>query len=90
MPSGECAFNKVVSLDLMKLDEKTVIHAVDRDTKFMAACFLTGESTADLWEAFLTIWVGPYIGHPDTLALDQGPQFISNEWINLARASGIN
>lgn len=89
MPSGECIFNKVVSLDLMKLDNETVLHAVDRDTRFSAACFLTAESTSIVWEAFLTIWVAPYVGFPDTLALDQGPQFTSNEWVNLARASGI-
>lgn len=32
-------FNRVVSLDLMKLKNKSVLHTVDRDTKLNAATF---------------------------------------------------
>lgn len=32
----------------------------------------------------------PYVGYPDTLALDQELQFRSFEWLNLASAAGIS
>lgn len=73
----------------MYLDGKPVLHVVDRDTKFGAACFLENETTSGTWEAFLYIWVAPYIGFPDMIAVDQGPQFISAEWRNLTQAAGI-
>lgn len=61
MPNGECVLNKTVSLELMKLDGQSVLHAVDKDTRFRAACFLTCESAHYLSESLLCIWVAPYI-----------------------------
>lgn len=52
LPQNDCIFNKVVSLDLMSLDKRTVLHIVYCDTKFGAACFLLRESAKDVWEAF--------------------------------------
>lgn len=89
MPNDDVVFNRVVSLDLMKINRRTVLHAVDRDTKFSAACFTNGESTIDIWEAFLSIWVERYIGYPAILALDQGPQFTSREWESLMKDADI-
>lgn len=90
LPHTEVVFNRIVSLDLMKLNNRSVLHAVDRDTKFSAACFLNGETTLHVWQAFLRIWVTTYVGYPDTLALDQGPQFSSEEWKSLAHDAGIS
>lgn len=87
---SEVVFNRVVSLDLMKLNNKSILHAVDRDTKFSAACFLNGETTLHVWQAFLHIWVTTYVGYPDTLVFDQGPQFSSEEWKSLAHDAGIS
>lgn len=73
----------------MKVDNKTVLHIVDRDTKFSAATFLIGESTADVWSAFIMKWVTAYIGYPEVVILDQGPQFQSLEFASLLSAAGI-
>lgn len=35
------------------------------------------------------IWVSPYVGYPDCISVDQGPQFQSDEWKNLLLESGI-
>lgn len=48
-------FSRTVFLCLMKLNDKTVLHTVDQNTKFNAAYFLNGESTAQVWRAFLFI-----------------------------------
>lgn len=90
MPSGECTFNQIVSQNIMELDGRSVLHTVDKDTRCSAACFLSGESTKDVLKAFSCIWVAPYVGYPDTLALHQEPQFSSSEWLNLASAAGIS
>lgn len=58
LPIGECTFNKTISLNKMKLDGRSVLQAVGKDTRFSAARFFSGESTKDFWEAFLCIWVG--------------------------------
>lgn len=89
MPASECIFNRIVCLDIMKLDGISVLHVVDRDTKFSAATFLSGETTSDVWEAFLCIWVAPYAGYPENIAFDQGRQFTSTEWEHLMRSSNI-
>lgn len=89
MPSEDCVFNRTVGMDLMKINKKTVLHVVDKDTKFSAATFTKGESSENIWEAFLCSWVAPYIGYPDIVILDQGPQFQSTEFSGLLTAAGI-
>lgn len=44
IPNHSYIFNREVRLDLMNLDGRTVIHAVDKDTKFSAARFLPDET----------------------------------------------
>lgn len=89
MPHGDVIFNVIVAQSLMKLSRRTVLHAIDGDTKFSAACFVGRETTIDIWEAFLSIWVVRYIGYPDALALDKGPQFTSKEWESLMKEADI-
>lgn len=78
-PYEDCIFSRSISMHLMKLDNRTLLHVVDKDTKFEAACFLEGESGSDVWEAVLIILVSPYIGYPDCISVDQGSQFQSVE-----------
>lgn len=89
LPDADCVFNRTVCLDLMSLQGMSVLHAVDKDTKFSAACFLERENTEEIWESFMRIWVSPYIGYPDEVSTDQGPQFRATEWKNLLQAAGI-
>lgn len=44
IPHTECIFNRCVCLDLMKITTRTVLHAFERDAKFLAARFLSNES----------------------------------------------
>lgn len=55
LPYEDCVFNRVVSLELMKLNGTTVLQIFDRDIRFGAACVLCSESTKALWEAFMVI-----------------------------------
>lgn len=89
IPHGDCVFNPTVSLDLMSLESKAALHVVDKDTKFNAAWFLPSESTSTVWKEFMRIWVSTYIGFPESIAADQGPQFTSSEWKSLLQTAGI-
>lgn len=90
IPPGDCVFNRSVGMDLMKIEKRTVLHMVDRDTKFNAAVFLDKETSRDVWEAFLSHWVATYVGFPTEVILDQGPQFQSREFASLLMSAGIN
>lgn len=89
LPNEDCVFNRVVSMDIMFLDSKSVLHVVDRDTKFGAASFLLGQSASQVWQTFLNIWVSVYVGFPESVAIDQGPQFQIHEFSSLLQSAGI-
>lgn len=89
MPPEDCILNHTVALDLMKIAGSTILHCVDHDTKFSAAAFTTRETSRSIWQTFLDIWVTTYIGYPDVLAVDQGTQFVSEEFTALCVANGI-
>lgn len=42
LPGKTCVFNACVSLDLLCLDVRSVLHTVYSDTKLKATCFLNG------------------------------------------------
>lgn len=89
-PAEKIVFNRLILLDLMYLDGLPVLHVVDNDTLFSAATFLTeGETSEAIWRAYLQCWVTPYVGHPDLMHTDQGPQLISGQWRALLAANGI-
>lgn len=77
-------------MDIMKLNDKPVLHIVDKGTKFGAAHFLPGESTDDVWNAYMAMWFTPYVGHPDVITCDQGSVFTSHKWDNLLRTADIS
>lgn len=77
-------------MDLMKIGTETVLHIVDKDTKFSAATFLQGEKTNDVWNAFVLKWVGRYIGYPEKVVLDQGPRFQSADFAALLNSAGVD
>lgn len=71
LPYTDCVFNRIGSLDLIKLEKTSVLHV----TKFSAANCLNGESSSEVLEAFLRIWVARCVGYPDVMAIYQRTQF---------------
>lgn len=45
MPKTDCFFNRTVGMDIMQIDNQSLLHVVDKDTKLGAAAFLKGESS---------------------------------------------
>lgn len=90
LPSEVIFFNRTFMLDLMWLDGSPALHVVYKDTLLSAACFLSkGETAKDVWDAYIRIWVTPYVGYSDTIHTDQGPQFVSTEWRSLLQLASI-
>lgn len=70
--------------DLMKLLKTTVL------LKFSAARFLQGESTAEIWNYFMRIWVSMYLRFSKNISVDQGRQFESLECKSLVNTTVIS
>ena len=88
-------FGEELSIDLMWLDGKAVLHIVDTATRFSAASFLDssgqdyGQSVEGIWLSFIEIWCAMYTCYPNRLRMDQGSAFTSDRWRELASNVGI-
>ena len=82
-------FNRIVCMDIMFLEGKSVLHVVEKDTKFSAPAFLQSEDhrrnpgNIYAYMGFCVYWL------PDTIATDQGTQFQSQRWRTLLPMAGI-
>lgn len=65
-------------MDIMNIEAKIVLQMVDKDNLINSAIFLSdGESTNEVWKAYLKAWVNPYIGYYKAVHKYQGPQIVS-------------
>lgn len=87
---GGITFNSKVAIDLMKLNNKPVLHVVDIQTHFSAAAFLPDESLESVWLTFLKCWASVYTGFPDVIKADQGSVFTTPRFGQIASSAGIN
>lgn len=71
MPREDQVFNRTVGMYTMNIKSRSLLHVVDKDTKFSAATFLKSKISDNVWEAFVTCWVVKHMGFPDTAVLDQ-------------------
>uniref|UniRef100_L7JQT6 Integrase catalytic domain-containing protein n=1 Tax=Pyricularia oryzae (strain P131) TaxID=1143193 RepID=L7JQT6_PYRO1 len=82
-------FNYEVIIDVVYLDGRPVLHAIDASTSYQAARFLTDMSAKETWEALKQCWIDTYLGPPDVLTFDPGPNFRATEFHAEARLLGI-
>ncbi len=87
--SERITFNDVVSLDLMFLEGKAVLHVVDLQTRLNAAKFLKAQSVNAVWSAFLQCWSNAYSGPARIIRVDQGSQLTAKRFCEFAEAAGI-
>lgn len=64
VPMEEVLFNREVSIDLMCLNGKPVLHVVDTDTGFLNGVIIKYKTTEGLWTIFLNCWTSVCIGFP--------------------------
>ena len=82
-------FNYEIIVDVMYLDGKPVLHAVDAATAFQAGRFLKSMSAKDTWEALRQCWIDTYLGPPDIVTYDADTNFDSMEFRAEAKILGI-
>lgn len=82
--------NQVISIDLLWLQERPLLHIIDDHTGFRSAAFLKHKSASNVWNAFVACWVSTYIGFPNTIRTEQESAATSAEFRNYASLHGVN
>jgi hypothetical protein len=89
LPS-EYGLGEEISVDLMSLQGRSVLHVVDSSTSYSSAAFLTAETAIGVWQALVTCWITFMPGFPRTIRSDSGPQFTSETWKRLCDGVGVS
>lgn len=89
IPKNNLIFNHTISIDLVWLNDKPVIHVIDEQTKFRNAVFIKSKKAIDIWNAFVGCWVNTYIGFPSKIRSDQESAVTSDEFRQIASANGV-
>lgn len=76
-------------IDILKLDGKNTLHAVDEATAYQSGRFLSDMSARSVWNAFRACWIDVYLGPPDFVAHDAGTNLVSTEFRQNAKSMGI-
>jgi hypothetical protein len=87
--NDDLCFNSIVAADIMYIRQQPVLHVVDEATHFAAAMFMKNVSAKETWRLLTRCWSHVYMGPPDYLRVDQGTNFVSNEFRSLAETSSI-
>ena len=87
--TGPLRFNHTLAVDVMYLDGRPVLHAVDEATHFCSAIFLRKVSAEETWKALLRCWSRVYLGHPDRIRVDQGSNFVAKHFLDCCTAEDI-
>ena len=82
-------FNYSVVIDVIYLDGRPVLHAVDEATAFNTARFLKDISARTVWNTVRECWIDTYQGPPDIFVHDAGKNFTSAEFRQQAQALAI-
>ncbi|KAF1360357.1 hypothetical protein EJ07DRAFT_165511 [Lizonia empirigonia] len=82
-------FNYRLIVDVMYINQRPVLHAVDEATAFQAARFLTNMKASTTWDTLRAMWIDMYVGPPDVIATDAGKNFASEEFVNNAKTMAI-
>jgi hypothetical protein len=70
-PTDDIVFEDEVSIDLMFINGKAILHIADTATMFSAATFLDsnlatyGQSVEGVWVALMETWFTVYTGYPN-------------------------
>jgi hypothetical protein len=94
-PKEDIVFGDEVSIDLMFINGKAILHIVDTAIRFSAAIHLDsnlatyGQSVEVVWVALMETWFILYTGYPNRLRVDAGSIFSSDRWKQLSDMTGI-
>jgi hypothetical protein len=81
-------FNYEIIIDVVRINNRNVLHVIDADTSFQAAVFLKSVTARDTWDALCKCWINTYQGPPDHIVHDPGTNFASEDFRNRAKIVG--
>ncbi|KAI0997433.1 hypothetical protein K3495_g10752 [Podosphaera aphanis] len=82
-------FNYRVVIDVMYINSRPVLHAVDEATSFQAARFLPNITAKTTWDTLRAMWIDMYVGPPDVIVTDAGKNFTAVEFRANAHAMAV-
>jgi hypothetical protein len=82
-------FNYRLVVDMIYIDGKPILRAVDEATFFQAAKFLTNLQAKTTWNTLRAIWVDIYAGPPNVIVTNAGKSFVGAEFVANARIMAI-
>ena len=88
-------FREEISMDLIFIEGKAILHIVDTATRFSSAICLDsqgnndGKSVNGVWLAFLEAWCNLYTGFPNRIRTDAGSVFTWPRWKEMAESVGM-
>ncbi len=88
VPYEDVFFNSGVTLGIIYIQGKSVLHPVNRATHFQAARFLDEISVDTVWKTFTETWVLSYVGAPYNVLHDQETQLVSARFQAMAAEAG--
>ena len=88
--TDEYQYNHIVSIDVVDIEGRKILHVVDECTHFQAAAILVNMKTDTVWRTLLRYWSNVYLGPTDFLRVDQGYNLVSKEFKSAAETEGIS
>jgi hypothetical protein len=74
-------FNHRFIVDIMFIEGKPVLYAVDEATAFQAARFLSNILAKTTWDTLRSMWIDTYIGPPDVIVINAGTNLKAEEFV---------
>ena len=62
MLTDELMFNHEIEVDLFWIEGNTVLHIIDRGTRYSVARFVTSQSAENIWNMIIDSWVTIFTG----------------------------
>jgi hypothetical protein len=82
-------FNYRLIVDVIYINKKPALQAINKATAFQAAKFLQNLQARTAWNVFRFIWIDTYVGPPNVIITNAGTNFVNNEFVNNARILAI-
>lgn len=76
----DVTFNHTIYADILYIENKPILHVVDKATRFQAAAWLMTVNAESLWIALRRCWIDIYLVPPDIIAHDAGKNFMSRSF----------
>jgi len=81
-------FNHIHYIDVAKLSDGNVLHAIDLGTGFQSGTFISQMDGSTAWRMLRKCWINIYAGAPDVIHTDAGTNFNSKEFKDRASEMG--